>query len=457
MNVYRYSFFTFLLIVALLVPSSVAVYGQASEQVLAGEKIFKAKCASCHKLGTKLIGPALTGVEQRWVDGAEHAGVSGRDWLKRWIKNWQDPVKAGVGYAVTMQSYDVSAMTQFPELQDADLENILAYIANPPADVVPVTTAATADGGADTGSNNTYWLIGLVVILGIIVIGLTIVSGSLNRLVLEKEGEPIPAAVPFWKNRKLRAVVTLIVVIYLSNAVVVGAIDLGRQQGYTPIQPIKFSHELHAGINKINCEYCHTGAAVSKHSNIPSISTCMNCHKGIKGDDPKNGKYGKLEISKIYAAVGFNPIDGNYFENYVAQPKSYIDSIFTIWLSDSKPVASKKNVEEVLAQVQQPVEWVRIHNLPDHVYFNHAQHVTAGGVECQTCHGPVETMEELGQHSPLSMGWCINCHRETEVKFSENPFYETYQVFHDRIKAEEMDPKVTVEKIGGTECQKCHY
>jgi hypothetical protein len=208
---------------------------------------------------------------------------------------------------------------------------------------------------------------GLVIMLVLVALVLARVSTVLNRLVLEKEGEPVPAPVPFWKNKKIRAAVTLLVLIWLGNATVTGAIDLGRQQGYMPEQPIKFSHELHAGINKIDCQYCHSSAAESKHSNIPSANVCMNCHKGIKGDDPKNGKYGKLEISKIYAAAGFNPIDGKYFEDYNNQDNAYIDSIFTVWLSDSKVKDTKKDVEAVLAQVQKPIEWVRIHNLPDHV------------------------------------------------------------------------------------------
>lgn len=454
MNVTRYSYLSILLLFALMVaPSLVHAQDAPSEQVLAGEKLFKSNCASCHKLNAKLIGPALEGVEARWTNEAEHNGISGRDWLKRWIKNWQDPVNAGNPYAMSMEGYDPSAMTQFPALQDADLENILAYIANPPA---PKVVEVPGGGGTGETAQNPYTgyiLWGLLLLLVVVSLVLMRVSNLLNRLVLEKEGSPIPAPVPFWKNKKFRAALTLLVVIYIGNATVTGAIDLGRQQGYMPEQPIKFSHELHAGINKINCQYCHNSAADSKHSNIPSTNVCMNCHKGIKGDDPKNGKYGKLEISKIYAAAGFDPIAGNYFED---KDEAYIDSIYKVWLSDSKVPATSDDIDAVLAQVNKPVEWTRIHNLPDHVYFNHSQHVTAGGVECQTCHGPVETMEELYQFSPLSMGWCINCHRETEVKFSQNPYYETFQVYHERLKDGEMK-NVTVEHIGGTECQKCHY
>ncbi len=456
MNVTRYSYLSILLLFALMVaPGLVRAQDAPSEQVLAGEKLYKSNCASCHKLNAKLIGPALEGVEGRWVDGAEHEGIDGREWLKRWIKNWQDPVNAGNPYAVSMQNFDGSAMTQFPALQDADIENILAYIAHGP---IGSTGPTGPTGEVATAENpyTAYMLWGLLILLIVVALVLMRVSNLLNRLVMEKEGEEIPAPVAFWKNKKFRAALTLLVVIYIGNATVTGAIDLGRQQEYMPEQPIKFSHELHAGINKINCQYCHSSAAESKHSNIPTTNVCMNCHKGIKGDDPKNGKYGKNEISKIYAAAGFNPISGQYFEDYANQDKSYVDSIFTVWLSDSKVKAGKDEVNAVLAQVQRPVEWTRIHNLPDHVYFNHSQHVTAGGIECQTCHGPVETMEELYQFSPLSMGWCINCHRETEVKFTQNPYYETFQVYHERLKDGEMK-NVTVDHIGGTECQKCHY
>jgi hypothetical protein len=107
-------------------------------------------------------------------------------------------------------------------------------------------------------------------------------------------------------------------------------------------------------------------------------------------------------------------------------------------------------------KVQGPIEWVRVHNLPDHAYFNHAQHVTVGKVECQTCHGEVEKMEVLAQASPLSMGWCINCHRQTEVKFTDNPYYANYVQYHEEMAAGKRS-KVTVADIGGLECQKCHY
>ncbi len=246
---------------------------------------------------------------------------------------------------------------------------------------------------------------------------------------------------------------------------------MGRQQGYQPEQPIKFSHATHAGLQQIDCQYCHDGARRSKHSVIPAANTCMNCHSAIK----VGSQYGTAEISKIYASIGFDPSTDTYIENYDKLSEAQIEQIFKKWFADSyileKGLLDEKGDEligrqweelkasltnETKPQIQGPIEWVRIHNLPDHAYFNHAQHVTVGQLECQTCHGPVEAMEEVYQYSPLSMGWCINCHRQTEVKFADNEYYKSYERYHKELANGERD-KVTVEDVGGLECQKCHY
>lgn len=251
------------------------------------------------------------------------------------------------------------------------------------------------------------------------------------------------------------------------------AVDLGRQQGYAPDQPIKFSHATHAGLNKIDCQYCHDGARRSKHSVIPAANTCMNCHKAIK----TGSKYGTAEITKIFASVGFNPITNKYIDNYENYPDDSIKAVFTAWIEQEYKTAKnlttldqngqaevRKQWKDIVSsltsdvdkKVQGPIEWVRIHNLPDHAYFNHAQHVNVGKVACQTCHGPVEKMEVVAQNAPLSMGWCINCHREAEVKFKDNPYYANYTSLHEELKSGKRE-KVTVADIGGLECQKCHY
>lgn len=386
-----------------------------------GKALFKGNCAACHNPKADGTGPALAGVTARWEAAGDFKGKTGKQWLYEWIKNWNDPVNAGYKYAVDMANSRPSAMNSFVTLKDADIDNILLYIENSDAFAAakPADAAAAGDAGAakpqEKSSNTTlYIFIAFLIVLVAILIGIT---NKLDRIVAEKKGEVVPKeSKPFWKNPKWITAFVLIGIVALGYAMVDWGTSLGRQQGYQPTQPIKYSHALHAGTHKIECQYCHSSAYKGKHANIPSVNTCMNCHKNIT----KGPKYGTEEIAKIYAAVGWDPTT----QTYSKTPK--------------------------------PVEWVRIHNLPDHVYFNHAQHVNAGKVQCQTCHGPIETMEEVYQYSPLSMGWCINCHRQTEVQFASNNYYSSYEEFHAKLKNKELS-RVTVETIGGTECQRCHY
>lgn len=432
---------------------------EASPEVIkAGEKIFKSNCASCHKVKGDLIGPALLGAEQRWIENSEFEGEDGKAWLYKWVKNSQEVVSAGHPYANELfAKWNKSVMTAFATLSDEDIDNVLAYIEYEGTAKPEEAEVASAEGAAESrkgaGKYTELFLYILLALLLLIALILLRVSSVLNRLVLEKEGEAIPVPVPFYRSKKLITTVVILLLIYVGNNIVNSAIDLGRQQGYSPAQPIKFSHKLHAGLNQIDCQYCHQGADKGKHSNIPSVNTCMNCHKGVQ----QGPQYGRKEITKIYATIGWDPSKLSFIDNYESMSKEEAKALYSEWLSsDSENEYSKADVEEVLAQVQEPVEWVRIHNLPDHVYFNHSQHVSAGKIECQTCHGAVEEMEVLHQHAPLSMGWCISCHRETPVEFAQNDFYKTYKKFHDQIKEGEVS-KVTVEMIGGTECQKCHY
>ncbi|MEM9261253.1 MAG: cytochrome c3 family protein, partial [Bacteroidota bacterium] len=252
------------------------------------------------------------------------------------------------------------------------------------------------------------------------------------------------------------------------------AIELGRQQDYQPEQPIKFSHVTHAGLNKIECQYCHDGARRSKHSVIPAVNTCMNCHRAIK----VGSNYGTAEIGKIYAAIGYDPMKDEYIENYDQLTNEQVKDKYRSWMADEYLKANEDAdiddvdeavneqldaIEEALTneytgddKIAGPVEWVRIHNLPDHAYFNHAQHVTVGNLKCQNCHGPVEEMELVYQYSPLSMGWCVNCHRQSEVQFKENDYYKAYERYHEEMKSGDRT-KVTVEDVGGLNCQRCHY
>ncbi len=138
-------------------------------------------------------------------------------------------------------------------------------------------------------------------------------------------------------------------------------LGIGYNQGHAPEQPMPYDHSVHVGVNKIQCQYCHNQVERAKTANIPALSTCMNCHLTVKTDSPY--------IQKIREAYDKG----------------------------------------------QGIEWTRVHMLPDHVKFNHSAHV-GRGVNCQTCHGPIETMKKVEQFSTLSMGWCVNCHRQPENK-----------------------------------------
>ena len=149
--------------------------------------------------------------------------------------------------------------------------------------------------------------------------------------------------------------------------------SIGISQGYQPDQPIAYSHKLHAGEMQISCIYCHSGAERGKTAGIPSANVCMNCHKFVR----KGPTTGTAEIAKIYKALDYDPDKGTYGPN------------------------------------QKPIQWVRVHNLPDFAYFNHSQHFVVGKIACQTCHGQVQdSMTVAMQYSPLTMQWCINCHRD---------------------------------------------
>jgi hypothetical protein len=199
----------------------------------------------------------------------------------------------------------------------------------------------------------------------------------------------------------------------------------------------------------------------------------MNCHSAINN----GSKFGTAELTKIYASVGYDPSNNRYIDNYEFFNDTATTEIYTKWISDSYlndeglNELDKKGQDIVDEQwegirssltndqktaIPGPIEWTRIHNLPDHVYFNHAQHVSVGELECQSCHGKIEEMEVVQQYAPLSMGWCINCHRQSEVQFEDNPYYANYENYHEQLATGQRD-KVTVEDIGGLECQKCHY
>lgn len=447
----------FILFVLVVFTFSSSLYAQDAnidlELVKKGKELYKGNCASCHNPLKDMTGPKLEGVTAKWeAQAAGFQGKSGKEWLYEWIKNWNTPVEAGLPYAVEMQNFSPAAMQLNLGLSDADIEAMLYYADHSTALDVKVTTDVAVVEEDTTPYVN--WLLGfLVVSLAIAAFALHKVNKSLVSAAAQKSGIAQASAVPFFKSGFFKTVVTTLLVAIVLYLLASQAIALGRQQGYQPVQPIKYSHALHAGEFEIDCKYCHTAAVEGKHSNIPSTNVCMNCHKMIQSGP----KHGRKEIAKIYAAIGYNPIQGSYFDLKNTKEAQY-KKVFKEFLAldkDNKNVtpATDEDLEAVLKMFNKPVEWVRIHNLPDHVYFNHAQHVNVGKVECQTCHGNIQEMEVVAQHAPLSMGWCINCHRNTEVDLG-NGYYKDFDKFHEM---KEKHKSFTVEDIGGTECQKCHY
>ncbi len=426
-----------LLSLVLVVSATSLSFGQDGGDPAKGKQLFNQNCAACHALNRKMTGPALANVESRL---AEDEGLD-REWLYAWIKNSSGVINSGDDYANRIYNeYNKAAMTAFPTLSNEDIDNILAYTAAPPpAPVVPAATAtAAASSSEGNGANSDLVLAVLSFVLLVLVAMLVLVNRTLRQIAvangIDVEKEKVQR-LPLWKvfaqNQFL--VFVSVVILLLSSAYFAYAymMQVGIDQGYAPVQPIHYSHKIHAGDNKIECTYCHSSARVSKHSGIPSLNVCMNCHKSIyeyagnpegpSAEDLANGYTNEFytgEIKKLYKAVGWDE------ENQRYTGESY------------------------------PVEWVRIHNLPDFVYFNHSQHYSVAGVECQTCHGPVEEMEVMYQYAPLTMGWCINCHRETNVQLTSNPYYEK---IHEELSKKYGVDELTAAQMGGLECGKCHY
>ena len=394
-----------------------------------GKSIFNANCAACHKLDKKMTGPALRNVEQRLSDDE---GLD-RAWLSAWIRNSAGVIKSGDAYANKIyKEYGGAAMTAYPQLSDQDISDVLAYTAEEakaPAPGAAAQVGATQASGSGDSVSNKLILGALAVLFGLLALALVLVTKTLRRFA-DAKGVDVAVkdkSVPIWKafaQNQFLVLVTAIFFLLASAYFVYGYLSqVGIDQGYQPVQPIHFSHKIHAGDNGIDCKYCHSSARVSKTSGIPSLNVCMNCHKSVyEYTGETSVEYTKEfydgEIQKLYAAAGWNDADQKYSGN------------------------------------PQPVKWIRIHNLPDFAYFNHSQHVTVAGLECQTCHGPVEEMEIMYQHAPLTMGWCINCHRETNVKVKDNAYYTK---IHEELSKKYGVEQLTAAQMGGLECGKCHY
>lgn len=391
-----------------------------------GKVLFNTHCAACHKLDTKMTGPPLRGI------GEKHD----KAWLHSWIRNSSAMVKSGDAEAVKIyEEYNKVTMTGFPQLSDQEIDNILAYANEPKAEAAAGTVAAggASSNATDQGGVSNGLILGvLAVVLAMLVVMLFLVKNVLtkiakaNGVVYEAKDKSLPIWKAFAKNQFLLIVSTILLLLAAAYMGYGYLMQVGVDQNYEPVQPIHFSHKIHAGENGIDCKYCHSSARTSKTSGIPSLNVCMNCHKNISEfEGSKDSVYVEhskefysAEIKKLYNAVGWD-----------ASTQSYTGK-------------------------EKPVKWVRVHNLPDFVYFNHSQHVSVAGLECQTCHGPVETMEVLRQHSPLTMGWCVNCHRETNVKVEGNDYYKK---IHEELSKKYGVDKLTAAQMGGLECGKCHY
>ncbi|MGY5846300.1 c-type cytochrome [Salegentibacter sp. HM20] len=388
-----------------------------------GKALFNSQCAACHKPYSESIGPALNGITQK----------RDMEWLYSWIKNSSAMISAGDPEAVAIfEEYNKTAMPAFPQLSNSDIDDILAYVETPkPEPQAAGGGAGDAGSGSGGGGVSTDVVLGILVfVLVMLLVVLFLVNKTLRNFA-EATGVVIPEKPkrkPIWKafveNQFLVLVSSVFVLLAVAYFAYGFLMQVGVDQGYQPIQPIHYSHKIHAGDNQIDCKYCHSSARTSKQAGIPSLNVCMNCHKTISEVAPETAtdEYSKefydKEIAKLYDAVGWDP--GS--QAYTGETK--------------------------------PVKWVRIHNLPDFAYFNHSQHVTVGGVECQKCHGPIEEMEIVYQDAPLTMGWCVNCHRETNVKMAGNEYYEK---IHEELSKKYGVEELTVAQMGGLECAKCHY
>lgn len=410
-----------------LIVAGVLNFGEVSAQD--GEKLFKANCSSCHKVDQNMTGPALKGTQERWA-GKEEL-------LYKWIKNPAAVKDMGDPYVnkLLAEWEPKSGLMTAQAVSDEEITAILDYIANwaPPVPTTPDgpnPVPVPVDGGLST-----TWMLIVLFILLILVFSLWGVRssvGKINAAMREAEGLEVAPELSFgqrtqawiWKNKVFVSISGILIVVYLLVSGYDALMGVGVYQGYTPEQPIAFNHTLHAGENGVACVYCHHSATKSKHAGIPSANICMNCHKGI---NQGRSETGTAEIQKIYAAVG--------------------------WDQENQRYTGEEN----------PIKWVKVHNLPDHAYFNHAQHYVVGQIECQECHGQIqEDYTVAGQYAPLTMGWCIDCHNKTAVTMDGNGYYdEVHARLVDNNKEELKkyleDGTITARELGGWECAKCHY
>lgn len=385
-----------------------------------GAKLFKANCAACHKPDKDLVGPALKGALERWEGNEEM--------LMLWVKNPQKALETGDQQVKKL--YDEwspkGGMMTPQSLNDEEIMAVFAY-----ADAYAPPAPKVEQGGKITyvkQDDSWLWLAVLSVLLITAILVLRSVVNVLQNAIRIEKGEDLESAIPIgdsignWlsNNKVLTFFITLFIVIALFIKVWDEALAIGVYEGYKPVQPIEYSHEVHAGKLEIECVYCHSGALQSRTAMIPSANVCMNCHNAVS-EGPLTGTE---EIQKIYDALGW---DGSAYTGETT-----------------------------------PIEWVKVHNLPDHVYFSHQQHYVVGDVDCTECHGDM-TKETVGkQNAKLTMAWCLECHNTMEIDINSSAYYDEVhnrllEHGEEELKGYLEDGKITVRELGGFECSKCHY
>lgn len=409
---YRLPQFSFILFLSAFISLSSFSPAQAQaaqdvnqEMVDKGRALFQQNCKTCHSVHSVVVGPALKDVHKR----------RRLDWIINFVHNPQKVIDAGDPVAVDLFKQYKTVMTAFPTLADEEIASIVEFI-KAESMVEPVAAQQTVVDGvspAPASDGLSVIVLSLIVVVLILVLIMLVVFLTVVKRYLKDKEEKLVEEDKALVNQKFEVgkalksgmFITIVVVVFLAVGMRQCWLELntiGIEQGYAPVQPIPFSHKLHAGDYKIDCNYCHTGVTKGKQANIPSTNICMNCHAHIR----TGPKFGDAAISKVVEAHEQN----------------------------------------------RPIRWVRVHNLPDFVYFNHSQHVNVAGLECQTCHGPIQEMEVVRQHSPLNMGWCISCHRETSINKADNAYYDKLIEVHYKGAKE-----VKVAEVGGLECSKCHY
>ena len=421
-----------------------------------GEKLFKANCASCHHPVKNATGPKMQGVLQKWEDNGEG------DLIYEWVKNPAELYNSGKSkMAKAIWDWSPTVMTPQGHLSEDEVKSIFAYVdayAPPVTAQGPATDDTVYEAEDETVSFWWWIIIGLMVFVLFATFG---VRRELSEVIAAKEGQAVDPKKTFivsarhWARRNWFVTVLMFVAVALFSGIeLFGRLyQVGVYQDYQPSQHIAYSHKLHAGNMGIECRYCHHSAEKSKHAGIPSVNVCMNCHAVVH----EGPQYGTEEIDKIHLAAGYNKAKQAY------------------------------NLDANGFRVEQPLVWNKAHNLPDHVYFSHAQHVhqNTGNIDCRQCHGPVQnytlgrvsTTDEVNAYATtdegmekgiiqltkpiLTMGWCIECHNKKEIDLASTGYYEE---IHNRLKSRAdvhnnilEDDKVTVKELGGWECAKCHY